>query len=199
MSSPINLSRLNSLLSLYLHSRLTAPRLSSLHALAESTFTAIVHDLDDAIALYNRFPTCLRKSPYTPQLFINTTNLKSISFQPLPTYTEVLRHLQQNPEDLEDVFTEMRDSSYFHYIYEIDNPEHLLANLLTLVYRCHLLSSVPLLRAKHAQISSTLEEMSALRFLLGSDNLHYRATRHWIIDWEEEGFSQELANTIATA
>ena len=67
---------------------------------------------------------------------------------------------------------------------------------MTLVYRCHLLTAIPFLRDNRAQISSTLEEMSALRFLLGEDNLHYHATRHWILDWEGEGFSQQLSEII---
>lgn len=93
----------------------------------------------------------------------------------------------------------MRDSTYFHHIYEIDKPEYLLANLMTLVYRCHLLAITPTLRENKAQISSTLEEMSVLHHLLGEDNLYFQSIHHWIMDWEEEGFSQELARLTSTA
>lgn len=91
----------------------------------------------------------------------------------------------------------MRDSTYFNFIYKIQNPSHLLANLMTLVYRCHILTSHPKLRQGGAQISSTLEEMSALRYIIGLDSLHHQATRHWILDWEGEGFNELLSLAIS--
>lgn len=193
MSQPINLTRYNLLFAKYLSSRISPTRLDSLKSLSDNLFSQLSQDIDRAIMLYNSFPHCLKNSSISPSLFINTIHLKSIFPESLPLFTSTLVHLQKNPADLEIVFSEMRDSTYFHHIYEIDKPEYLLANLMTLVYRCHSLISTPTLRAQKAQISSTLEEMSALRHLLGEDSLHHRATRHWILDWKEEGFSQELA------
>jgi hypothetical protein len=129
-------------------------------------------------------------------LLINTNHLKSIYNPPLPSYSSILNEILNNPKDLDITFSEMRDSTYFHHIYEIDKPEYLLANLMTLVYRCHLLASVPSLGNNKAQISSTLEEMATLRYLLGEDNLYFQSIRHWIMDWEGEGFSQQLSEII---
>lgn len=199
MSKPINITRFNALVNQYLYTRITEGRRSSLSRLTDQTFSVLVDDLDKSIELYNSFPACLSHSPYHSDMFINATHLKSIYNQPLPSYSAVLQYLHNNPKAVDSAFSEMRDSTYFHHIYEIDNPEHLLANLLTLVYRCQLLATIPFLRENKAQISSTLEELSALRYLLGQDNLHYRATRHWILDWEGEGFSRELALAITKA
>lgn len=196
MSQPINITRFKVLFNQYLSARITADRLASLAPLSDQTFLTLVHDLDKTISLYNTFPSCLSNSPYSSDLFVNATHLKSIYNQPLPAYSIVLEYLHKNPKDLDAAFSEMRDSTYFHHIYEIDKPEYLLANLMTLVYRCHLLSSYPTLREQKAQISSTLEEMAALRHLLGEDSLHYQATLHWILDWEGEGFSQQLSEII---
>lgn len=193
MSSPINITSFNNLVNKYLSTRITADRLASLAPLSDQTFLALVDDLDKSVDLYNSFPACLAQSPYHSDMFINARHLKSIYNQPIPIYSLILVHLHKNPKDLNTAFSEMRDSTYFHHIYKIDKPEHLLANLMTLVYRCHLLGSIPTLRKNKAQISSTLEEMVTLRYLLGEDNLYFQSIRHWIMDWEAEGFSQELA------
>ena len=196
MSQPINLTHCNLLFAKHLSSRISPTRLNSLKSLSDNLFSQLSQDLDHAIILYNSFPNCLKNSSVTPSFFINTIYIKSIFPGAFPLFTSVLAHLQNHPADLEIVFSEMRTSTYFHHIYELDKPEYLLANLMTLVYRCHLLTAIPFLRDNRAQISSTLEEMSALRFLLGEDNLHYHATRHWILDWEGEGFSQQLSEII---
>lgn len=193
MSSPINITRFNALVNQSLHARITADRRSSLSPLSDQTFSACVDDLDESVDLYNSFPVCLAQSPYHSDMFINATHLKSIYNQPLPTYSLVLEHLHNNPKDLDTAFSEMRKSTYFHDVYQITQPTHLLANLMTLVYRCHLLATIPTLRLNNAQISSTLEEMSAFRYLLGEDSLYFQSVRHWIMNWEEEGFSQDLA------
>lgn len=196
MSSPINITRFNALVNQYLSTRITADRLSSLTPLTDQLFVTLISDLNQTIDLYNSFPACLVHSPYQSDIFINTTHLKSIYQQPLPSYSSILNDLLANLKDLDITFSEMRDSTYFHHIYEIDKPEYLLANLMTLVYRCHLLGSIPSLRTNNAQISSTLEEMAALRYLLGEDSLYFQSVRLWIMDWEGEGFSQDLARLV---
>ena len=193
MSSPINITRFNALVIQYLSARITANRLASLAPLSDQTFSTLVNDLDKTIVLYNSFPACLAHSPYSSDLFVNTTHLKSIYSQPLPSYSSILKHLRNNSSDLDTAFSEMRESTYFHDVYQINQPSHLLANLMTLIYRCHLLAIMPTFRENKAQISSTLEEMSSLRYLLGEDSLYFQSVRHWVMDWKEEGFSQELS------
>lgn len=178
----------------YLPSRLSPDQINDLKTLSPEIYNEIISNLDSSIAFYNRFPKCLA-GKFAPDLFINTLHLKSLISQ-LPLFSAILFYLSSSPQDLNIALGEMRDSTYFHYIYLINNPKHLLANLMTLVYRCHILSSRPLLREGRAQISSTLEEMSALRYLLGEDNLHFHSVRHWILDWEGEGFSQQLATLV---
>lgn len=196
MSSPINYPTFLELVEKYLPSRLSSTQINSLKTLSFDTYHQIISDLDSSITLYNSFPSSLVGSNYSVDLFKNTTHLKSL-LEELPLFSTVLSHLSASPKDLDTALAEMRDSTYFHYIYLIDNPKYLLANLMTLVYRCHLLSSRPALREGNAQVSSTLEEMSALRFLLGEDSLHFQSVRHWILDWEGEGFREDLANKIS--
>lgn len=194
MSLLINHSQFVKLVENYLPARLSPQQISSLSTLSKEIFTKIITDIDSSIDLYNHYPECL-PTDLSTDLFLNTNHLKTL-LGVLPSYSSVLEALSLSNDNIDIAFGEMRDSTYFHHIYEITKPEHLLANLMTLVYRCHLLSSNPKLRKGDAQISSTLEEMSSLRFLLGEDNLHFQATRHWILDWQEEGFSQKLAEII---
>lgn len=197
MSSPINLELILRLVNQYLVTRIAPVQISALSKLSDTTFTEIIADLDAAIGLYNTYPSCLSKD-LIQDIFINTNHLKTLVLT-IPAYSKTLNLFANTPHYLDEALAEMRDSTYFHHIYEIKNPEHLFANLMTLTYRCHLLSSISGLREGDAQVSSTLEEMSALRYLLGEGSLHHRATRHWILDWEGEGFSQELAKSITKA
>ncbi len=107
MSQPINITRFKALFNQYLSARITADRLASLTSLSDQTFSALVDDLDKSVDLYNSFPICLNQSPYHSDMFINTTHLKSIYNQPLPTYSLVLEHLHKNPKDLDTAFSEI--------------------------------------------------------------------------------------------
>lgn len=195
MSSPINHPWLLTQLDLYLPSRLTPIQIDSLAALPPDIFEHLSQELNDAITQYNQYPKQLTDK-LSSSLFLNTNHLKTL-LSKLPTFSTILDTLVLDQSQVNLVFTEMRDSTYFNFIYKIQNPSYLLANLMTLVYRCHLLNNNHELRKGGAQISSTLEEMSALRYLMGSDSLHHQATRHWILDWEGEGFSRVLATRLS--
>ena len=195
MSSPTNYSWLITQLNSYLPSRLTPIQLDSLTELSPVIFKQLSQELNDATTHYNKYPKQLTDK-FSSSLFLNTNHLKTLLGE-LPTFSTTLGTLSLDQSQTNLVFTEMRDSTYFNFIYKITNPHHLLANLMTLVYRCHMLTSHPKLRQDGAQISSTLEEMSALRYVMGSDSLHHQATRHWILDWEGEGFSRVLATRLS--
>jgi hypothetical protein len=122
--------------------------------------------------------------------------LKQIYDGELPDYLETIRKLGENIGVKEKVFSHLRDSSYLDEVYKISDPEYLLTNVLILVYRTYLLLTSPELKKKNAQISSTIEEMAVLLKLEGKESLVFEATKHWILNWREEGFSQDLAKLI---
>ncbi len=194
MSSPTNYPWLLEQINNYLSSRLSPAQLSSLSNLPLTVFEQLSLELNDAISEFNQYPKKL-PNKLSSNYFLNANHLKKI-IATLPSYPSTLFLLKSDNQKKDVAFSEMRDSTYFNFIYKIEEPTHLLANLMTLVYRCHMLSSNPKLRDGGAQISSTLEEMSALRHLMGLDSLHYQSTRQWILDWEGEGFSELLSLAI---
>lgn len=193
MSSPINFTRFLSLIDQYLVTRITPNRISGLNNLDEQLFGEIAKEIDKVISAYNSFVSGDNIK------YVNAGYLKKIYSSSLPIFSSILTLLSDNPVLLASVMSEMRDSTYFHHIYMIDPSEHLLANLMTLIYRNTILIEHSELREKNAQVSSTLEEMSALLYLQGIDTHYFHAIKDWILDWEGEGFSQELASLVNTA
>lgn len=153
-----------------------------------------LNEIQQAIDKYN----FLVSNDDNLRLCINAQHLLKIFDKQLPSYVDVVKKLKnRNSEQLKiDVFSELRDSSYFKEVYEIDNSQHLLINILILIYRTSLLYTYPSLRENKAQISSTIEEMAALLHLENKKTNLFQATKHWIKNWKEEEFSLELADLV---
>jgi|GEM_PF-2040724 len=189
MSSPINIKWLRSAIKSNLTTRLSTTQIDSLQQIPEKVIIQLVNEIEQSILIYNNLTNT--------SLYVNCQHLKNLTSK-LPPYAVVLHTLTSDKKLFELVFNELSNSTYFHDVYKISDPNHLLSNIMTLIYRGYMLHTYPELRVKGAQISSVLEEMSALRYLSGNDSLHFQATRHWILDWENEGFSEHLAMAITT-
>lgn len=161
---------------------------------SQQTVETYIQEIEDSIRRYNNIETQSLK-PLALKYYINTIHTKK-SFQKLPTYNEIIEELIINKQLQIDVFTELSESTYFHEVYQIPDNSQLMINLLILFYRTSLLILHPELRDAKVQISSTLEEMSALMYLEGRNSEIFKATKHWIKNWKKEYFSKELANLI---
>ena len=63
-------------------------------------------------------------------------------------------------------------------------------------YRTWMLTIHPEWKENNAQVASALEEMLAREALNGNVTNIFKATKHWIMDWKEEGMSQKLAERL---
>lgn len=136
-----------------------------------------------------------------PDLLVNTEYLiDNLDTEDLPPWQEVANELiSSTPEspsaNVHLVFEELRTS--FEFIDIEDSSMKLLGTLFMALYRTYVLVTRPSLRAKRVQIASSLEEMLALLAIDGCHTQLFEAVKHWILDFENEGFSRELAHKVA--
>jgi len=136
-----------------------------------------------------------------PGLLLNAEHLaRNLESEDLPLWQEVAHELVTNtpehpPPDLHFTFEELRTS--FEFIDQETSLLRLLGTLFMAFYRTYTLVTRPSLRSKGVQIASTLEEMLALLALDDCYTQLFEAVKHWILDFENEGFSEELARKVA--
>jgi len=183
------LSWANNLINDHLSPKLSQRQLEGLKTIDQQYCKKIVEEISRFIDQYN-FATDL------DPMFINAIHLKSILSQPLPPYVQIIDQLFHDQNLLSVVIKEIKESPYFYDIYQVNNPFHFFTNFMILLYRNSLLNLRPELRVKEAQISSTIEEMACLDYLRGHDSLLFQAIKEWVIEWEREGFSEELGSLI---
>ena len=153
----------------------------------------IVQELQLAIDAYNNLE---KESEEAKLLFLNAIHLTSVFEDSLPNYLKVIEKLVNDNSLVEQVFGELTGSDYFQEVWEIDDKKHLFINLMILFYRTSLLNIYPEIREGGAQISSVIEEMAALLEIEGKATELFKAIKHWLIAWEEEGFSKLLAEKV---
>lgn len=122
---------------------------------------------------------------------INAQKLKEVLTYTLPSFEEVL-DLLENDVTKQKVLTEFNNSEYLKEVWEINVKNTLYVNFLILVYRTTLLNWDVNLRKSGVQISSALEEMSALMALKGESSLVFESSKIWLQEWEKEEFSEQL-------
>lgn len=122
----------------------------------------------------------------------NAKHLKKLLKGPLPYYETILSFINIDKELTYKVIKEFNESTYLDEVWKIKNIEHLYINLLILVYRTTLLNKYEYLRKGSAQISSSLEELAALKALEDKKTKTFKAVQLWLKKWKEEGFAHEL-------
>lgn len=181
----------------YLKKRLSENQIESLRSIEDRAFESISSELQDSITLYNRLENEILPNPLISPDLVNSIHLKSIYNHNLPDYLEIFEKVKKDTSLQQMVFGELRDSEYFRDVYTIADSQHLLVNIMILIYRNAMLYLHPELRLGKAQISSTIEEMSALHFLQSNKStLLFESVKHWILQWESEGFSRTLATLL---
>lgn len=125
----------------------------------------------------------------------NTSHLAGLLEDNLPSYEHVTSVLKEDPKTYKQVISELTNASF--EAYKLPDPLKVLHNLLILLYRTTLLCLYPNLREGGAQISSTIEEMACVLKIDGVHTHLFEAIKHWVKDWQGEGFSPLLANKIS--
>lgn len=87
-------------------------------------------------------------------------------------------------------------STTYEFIDREKNIFCLLGTLFIAFYRTYTLITRPLLREANVQVGSSIEEMLSLLAIDGCSTLLFRAVKQWVVDYENEGFSKELAVLI---
>lgn len=138
-----------------------------------------LQELDQAIVLFNR------QAKFSP-LYINAIYLKSVLTNPLQSVDQVIQQTDLFRPTLEA----MNNFEFFDDKWEI---ESLAAACIIAFYRTFVLTTQPDLKVKKVQVASVIEEMLAMMALNGKKTELFQAIKFWLEDWENEGFSQQLA------
>lgn len=158
-----------------------------------------LNELDQAIYLFHRY--IQKKStdnlPNVP--CINADYLKlSLRGRHLPSVRDIMTEMKTDTRNktrqrVDEVLKNLND---FAFIDTMNPVDKLAAALIVASYRTYILIVFPDLKDNHAQVASATEEMLALMALNGQKTKLLEATKHWIIDYNNEGFSPKLANAI---
>ena len=155
-------------------------------------------ELDQAIRLFHRYvqKKSTDKLPNVP--CINANFLKrALRGRHLPTVRDIMEDMKPDTpktrERIDQVLNNLNDFAFIDTMKPIDK---LAAALVVASYRTYILCTFPDLKKNQAQIASALEEMLALLALNGQKTRLFEATKHWITDYQKEGFSPKLANAI---
>lgn len=153
-------------------------------------------ELDEAVKMFNRYLAGNLAFDIDQTMLINANTLKTIldGKMEIPSPFAAFEDLLSD-EKLKTAFIE--EFHKFDFLVEIGNNNKLLASMLVASYRTYMLVKYPFLKEKNVQVASALEEMFAIMVLTGGNKRLFHATKHWIMDWKAEGFSQELADKIA--
>jgi len=155
------------------------------------------HEINSAISYFNKIRIKFDTNK-NYKFLINAKEFNDIYNNDLPDYFDTVDELFENKNLTNQIFLIFKNDKYFKDVWKTKSYEILLANLLILIYRTTLLQ-------KHkdklidketgnnrVQISSTIEEMIFSMKLEGIDTDLFHSTKHWLVNWKEEGFSEEL-------
>lgn len=153
-------------------------------------------ELATALSLFSRYKKNEFRYPQIDELCINTKYLSSLlSEYELPSWYTIQVQLQLNEKSLElrEAGNALRD---FDFITTIQEPSRLSGALFLGFYRTYVLVVIPILKIMNAQVASSLEEMLAILAIEGCPTQLFLASRHWILDYQSEGFSELLAKKV---
>lgn len=153
-------------------------------------------ELTAALHLFSRYQINEFKYPQINELCINAQHLSRVlNGKTLPLWCTIEEQFL-NFEDTPDLVNVGKELNQFDFIYTIDQPSKLAAALFMGFYRTYALVAIPYLRQMNAQVASSLEEMLAILAIEGCQTQLFWATHHWILEYQEEGFSELLAKKV---
>lgn len=150
-----------------------------------------------AISIYNRERKSDFESDFPWLWCVNAQESNALMQKPLPTMTEIFELLKTDERLSTKVFEHLRDNPYFSEVWHLPTTS-LADNLLLLIYRTAILFSN---EAKYfnkftkkpaIQLSSTIEEMIYCQKITTGESPLYDSFKHWLENWKEEEFAEEL-------
>lgn len=200
MSSPTDLGVLSRNIQKFLKAKIPADEVGQYFSSQSSHVHQLIHELDIATVTFNQFrhqPDFSRR-----QLYLNANNFDQIFKQDLPLATDIYKLLNTNPTLSDSVYHDLATDNYFHEVWQLKPIDHLVANLLLLIYRTAILEInrdilIDPSGNRLVQISSTIEEMVFHHHLLGRQMSILPAFKIWLTNWQEEGFSKKLYQAIS--
>lgn len=155
-----------------------------------------LEELDNAIKLLNQYNKTGKIKFNHCEILINANHLKNVMPNHfLPTLTQLTQDILPNStNETVDQFFKMMN--IFDFWNEISQASQLTAVLTVASYRTYLRVIWPVIEKKGVQVASALEEILAVMAVNGLKTHLFQATKHWILDWKNEGFSQELAKLV---
>lgn len=155
-------------------------------------------ELDQAIDLFHRYIQKKSTDNLLNVPCINADHLKlSLRGRHLPSMRDIMTEMKTDtPITRQCVDQVLKNLNDFAFIDTMKPIDKLAAALIIASYRTYVLCIFPDLKDNQAQVASALEEMLALMALNGQKTKLFDATKHWIADHQNEGFSPKLANAI---
>lgn len=158
-----------------------------------------VVELDKAIFGFNKF-RILSKFPHK-NYYKNSAQLDRVFGRDLPKLKTVFQKLELDHSLTHSVYSNLASDKYFDEVWQIRPIEHLLPNILLLIYRTTVLTInkellIDSSGRRKVQISSVIEEMVFYYHLLGEEFEIFSAYKTWLDHWSEEGFSQQLCQAV---
>jgi len=158
----------------------------------------LLDELDQAIHLFHRYAQ-KKSTDMLPNIpCINADYLKfSLHGRLLPSVRDIMADMKPDtPKIHERIDQVLKNLNDFTFIDTMNPVDKLAAALVVASYRTYLLCIFPDLKDNLAQVASAIEEMLALMALDRKKTKLFDATKHWIADYQNEGFSPKLANAI---
>lgn len=158
-----------------------------------------ISELDKAIFSFNKF-RILSKFP-NKNYYKNCSQLDRVFGRDLPKLKTVFQKLESDHSLTHTVYSNLVSDKYFNEVWQIRPIEHLLPNILLLIYRTAVLTINKELLIdsngkRKVQISSAIEEMVFYYHLLGEEFEIFSAFKTWLDHWSTEGFSQQLCQAV---
>jgi hypothetical protein len=164
---------------------------------APEILLAIGGEVECLILLFNRIKYADKALGYDWDLIINADKTRRIlrENEELPLFFETCLEIFQGGKkgNINLLRAEIEKFGFFD---KIENPFQLLYVFQIAIYRTWILIKNARLKRRGVQIASTIEEMVAILALEGIETNIFYAVRHWIFDWEKEGFSYKLAEQL---
>ncbi len=150
-------------------------------------------ELNAGLSLFSRFQFLPHEFPEETDLLINAKHLRSIlnarSLPDLETLEHDIELYNRNKQLWKSIFVEL---SKFDFLNERYSRNRLSGAFFVAFYRTYTLNRFPDIREKGGQVASTVEEMLAILAISGCKTQLFLSTQHWLLDYQNEGFSEAL-------
>lgn len=154
-------------------------------------------ELESALSLFSKLQCNPHEFPGESDILINARYLQQIlNGDKLLSRTELegdIKKWRDEKKLWELIFSEL---SGFEFVNQEIEPNIFSGEFFVAFYRTCTLIKYPYIREKNGQVASSVEEMLAVFAIAGCQTQLYLSTRHWLLDYQNEGFSPLLSKRL---